>query len=159
MAIEVRYVGTRAPEVDRVDINEINIIENGFIDEFRLAQANLRANIAAGRGTAASFAFTAAPARRRCRSIWPISPAATPPGQPAHTGGELDQHRLHQPARSTRTRSRRPTSANTGLDATRHAAPTRRGAAANFFRATRTSPRRSSRQLGAYTSYTRCRWR
>ena len=33
--------------------------ENGFIDEFRRAQANLRANIVAGNGT--TFAFTGAP--------------------------------------------------------------------------------------------------
>jgi hypothetical protein len=30
--------------------NEQNILENGLLDEFKLAQANLRANIAAGRG-------------------------------------------------------------------------------------------------------------
>ena len=33
--------------------------ENGFYDEFRRAQANLRANIVAGNGT--TFAFTGAP--------------------------------------------------------------------------------------------------
>ena len=30
--------------------NELNILENGVLDEFRLAQENLQANIAAGRG-------------------------------------------------------------------------------------------------------------
>ena len=41
--------------------NEINIFENGFLDEFKLAQANLRAHVAAGCGTggnpACSFAY------------------------------------------------------------------------------------------------------
>jgi hypothetical protein len=60
MALEVRYVGTRGRDgwVTR-NYNEQNIVENGFLDEFRKAQANLQANIAAGRG--ATFAFTGAP--------------------------------------------------------------------------------------------------
>jgi hypothetical protein len=52
MAVEVRYVGTRARDLWQTrSYNEINIFENGFIDEFRLAQANLQANVAAGRGS------------------------------------------------------------------------------------------------------------
>src|SRR5688572_14411003 len=56
---EVRYVGNRAKKLTRLwSINEVNTIENGFANEFRLAQANLIANnlsgIAARRG---SFAF------------------------------------------------------------------------------------------------------
>src|SRR6185369_12477910 len=35
--------------------NEINIYENGFLDEFKAARANLRANINAGRGN--TFAY------------------------------------------------------------------------------------------------------
>ena len=50
-------------------MNKDNLIENGFLDEFKRAQANLRANIAAGRGN--TFAYTALWARRRCR---PLSP-------------------------------------------------------------------------------------
>ncbi|MCG3146491.1 MAG: hypothetical protein HONDAALG_04599 [Gammaproteobacteria bacterium] len=51
--IEARYVGTRnlrgwtAYNLNSV---ELNIAENGMLNEFKLAQANLRANIAAGRG-------------------------------------------------------------------------------------------------------------
>jgi hypothetical protein len=41
------------------NFNEVNIFENNFINEFRQAQANLRANIAAGRGN--TFAFTGVP--------------------------------------------------------------------------------------------------
>jgi hypothetical protein len=51
MAVEVRYVGTRSRlGWTNLSYNEVNIFENGFLDEFRLAQANLQANIAAGRG-------------------------------------------------------------------------------------------------------------
>jgi hypothetical protein len=59
-AVEVRYVGSRhRDDWETVNINEINIASNGFVDEFRKAQANLQANIAAGRGN--SFAYTGAP--------------------------------------------------------------------------------------------------
>jgi hypothetical protein len=51
MAVEARYVGTRSLQSwQSYNYNELNIIENGFLDEFRLAQQNLQANIAAGRG-------------------------------------------------------------------------------------------------------------
>ena len=63
MAVEVRYVGnqnrfTWAEE----NWNERNILENGFLDEFKLAQANLRSHVAEGCGTASnpavcSFAY------------------------------------------------------------------------------------------------------
>jgi carboxypeptidase family protein len=49
--VEVRYVGNRAvKQWQQYDLNEVNITENGFLNEFKLAQANLRANLAAGRG-------------------------------------------------------------------------------------------------------------
>jgi hypothetical protein len=52
MAIEARYVGTRSLQSWlNYDYNEVNIVENGFLDEFRLAQQNLQANVAAGRGS------------------------------------------------------------------------------------------------------------
>ena len=38
------------------NFNEANIIENGFLNEFKLAQANLKANVASGAG--ATFAYT-----------------------------------------------------------------------------------------------------
>ena len=57
MAFEVRYVGSRSDGNWRTNnnYNELNIIENGFLDEFKLAQANLQANVAAGRG--GTFAY------------------------------------------------------------------------------------------------------
>jgi hypothetical protein len=62
MAIEVRYVGTRlADGATTEDWNEINWTTNGFLDEFRLAQQNLQAHLAAGCGQAGnpacSFAY------------------------------------------------------------------------------------------------------
>lgn len=51
MVFEARYVGNRGHKLWRqYDLNETNVIENGFFDEFKLAQANLLANIKAGRG-------------------------------------------------------------------------------------------------------------
>ena len=54
LAIEARYVGTRSLQSWQVynynDV-EFNIAENGFFDEFKLAQQNLQSNIAAGRGS------------------------------------------------------------------------------------------------------------
>ncbi len=60
MAIEVRYVGNRSLRGwTEYNLNEANIVENGFLNEFKLAQVNLQANIAAGRGN--TFAYTGAP--------------------------------------------------------------------------------------------------
>ncbi len=62
---EVRYVHTASHgrwTLSNLDgqrnYNEVNIIENGFFDEFKLAQKNLVANIAAGKGS--TFAYTGA---------------------------------------------------------------------------------------------------
>ncbi len=66
MAVEIRYVGTRGKHVwSQVDLNgncgagvpcpNVTIVENGFLEEFKRAQANLQANIAAGRGN--TFAY------------------------------------------------------------------------------------------------------
>jgi len=47
---EIRYVGNRGRDLWRqLDLNELNIVENGVAAEWRLAQQNLLANIAAGR--------------------------------------------------------------------------------------------------------------
>ena len=58
MAVEVRYVGTRSRDLwETLDYNELNIFENGFLNEFRAAQANLQANIAAGVVATQGFAY------------------------------------------------------------------------------------------------------
>lgn len=56
-AIEVRYVGNfNLQNLNRFNLNERNFQSNGFYDEFKLAQANLLANIAAGRGNTFKYA-------------------------------------------------------------------------------------------------------
>ena len=58
MAVEVRYVGTRGVnQWSDLEYNELNIIENGFYDEFLKARANFAANNAAGGNRANSFAY------------------------------------------------------------------------------------------------------
>jgi TonB-dependent receptor-like protein len=60
MAIDVRYVGTRGVnQWSTLDYNDdnVNIETNGFVDEFRLAMGNLRANNAAGGNRTGSFAY------------------------------------------------------------------------------------------------------
>jgi hypothetical protein len=59
MALEIRYVGNRFLRqwtTYNLNANEANILENGLLDEFKLAQKNLQANISAGRGN--TFAYT-----------------------------------------------------------------------------------------------------
>jgi hypothetical protein len=61
IGLEVRYVGSRHLQGwGTFELNEANIVENGFLNEFRQAQTNLQANIAAGLSNR-GFAFTGAP--------------------------------------------------------------------------------------------------
>jgi hypothetical protein len=61
MAVEIRYVGNRGDnEWSTINYNGIrgeNLVANKFLDEFRLAQANLLANNIAGGTRAGSFAY------------------------------------------------------------------------------------------------------
>jgi hypothetical protein len=58
MAVEVRYVGTRGVnQWSTLNYNERNVIENGFLDELKLAMKNLQANNLAGGSRAGSFAY------------------------------------------------------------------------------------------------------
>jgi carboxypeptidase family protein len=48
--IEVRYIGNRGHDLWRqINLNELNVVENGVMREFKLAEQNLIANIAANR--------------------------------------------------------------------------------------------------------------
>lgn len=54
----MRYVGNHGVKLWRqYNLNEVNLIENGFINEFKSAQANLIANNAAGGARSGSFAY------------------------------------------------------------------------------------------------------
>jgi Carboxypeptidase regulatory-like domain len=61
MAIDIRYVGTRGVDqwsiLDYNDIRGENLVNNGFLSEFQLAQANLQVNNAAGGNRSGSFAY------------------------------------------------------------------------------------------------------
>jgi hypothetical protein len=66
MTVEGRYIHTNSfntwtagGQLPYMNYNEINILENGFLNEFKLAQANLQANLAAGKPS--TFAYTGAP--------------------------------------------------------------------------------------------------
>ncbi|HYW69705.1 MAG TPA: TonB-dependent receptor, partial [Pyrinomonadaceae bacterium] len=49
--VELRYVGNRGHQLWRqYNLNEINVFENGFMNEFKLAQANVVQNLATGNG-------------------------------------------------------------------------------------------------------------
>lgn len=49
--IEIRYINNRGRDLWRqYDLNEVNVLENGFLQEFRLAQQNVLANLANNRG-------------------------------------------------------------------------------------------------------------
>jgi len=56
-ALEVRYVGNFSiKRSETINLNEVNLDENGFMNEFKLAMANLQANIAANRGSTFRYA-------------------------------------------------------------------------------------------------------
>ncbi len=60
MAAEIRYVGNRNKFAwANENWNERVVFENGFFDEWKLAAANLKANLAGGKG--ATFAYTGIP--------------------------------------------------------------------------------------------------
>jgi hypothetical protein len=60
-AIDLRYVGTRGvdqwSELNYNHRNSMTLVENGFLDEFKRAMANLQANNQAGGSRAGSFAY------------------------------------------------------------------------------------------------------
>ena len=66
LSVQASYIHTNSfntwtsgGQLSYLDYNEVNILDNGFMNEFKLAQANLQANIAAGKGN--TFAYTGAP--------------------------------------------------------------------------------------------------
>lgn len=87
--IEVRYVGNRGKNLWRQhNINELNTIENGFAAEYKLAQQNLIANLAAGRG--ATFAYFGAGTNQLPIMLSYINTAATyDPTNPARYNSTL----------------------------------------------------------------------
>jgi TonB dependent receptor len=147
MAIDVRYVGTHHLQPwQTVNYNEANIIENGFLNEFRVAQANLRAHVAAGCGTtgqpACSFAYRGPGTGTAPLPIYLAylngQPAANAANAALYTGGSWTSTNFINPLATYNPTPFTPagTNSNTGLDgdATRRANAAKAGLAANFFR-------------------------
>jgi hypothetical protein len=141
VGIDVRYVGTRHLQswVD-YNYNEANVIENGFFNEFKNAQANLQANIAAGRGN--TFAYTGIPGT----SPLPIYlgylngvPAAQAGDPTKYTGGNWTSTNFTNPLAIYNPNPFTPAgvNSNTGLDGdpARRANAAAAGLPANLFRA------------------------
>ena len=100
MAVDVRYVGTRGVDQwSTLNYNTRDIESNGFLNEFKLAVANLKANNEAG-GTAGQL--------RVLRAGHGHQPAADLHGVPARSDRQRES-RPPTPARSGRTRVSRGT--------------------------------------------------
>jgi hypothetical protein len=138
-AVEARYVGTHGLQAwQSVNLNEINIVENGFLDEFKLAQKNLQANIAAGRGN--TFRYFGAGTNTSPLPIF----LAFFSGIPASQAGDASQYTSTLFANSTYVNplamnNPNPAGNNTAAanallnDQARLASAARAGLAANFF--------------------------
>ena len=152
MAIEVRYVGTHHLQPwDTVNYNEANIIENGFLNEFRKAQDNLRANMAAGPGAGCvggvtttncqlNFAYTGAPGTSPLPIYLAYLVGSRDVGNPlAYSGTSWASTNFTTPLAVYNPNPFTPagTNSNTGLDgdAGRRANAARAGLPVNFFRA------------------------
>jgi Carboxypeptidase regulatory-like domain/TonB dependent receptor/TonB-dependent Receptor Plug Domain len=140
IGVEVRYVGTRHLQGwAQYDLNEANIVENGFVKEFRQAQANLQANIQAGRGN--TFAFTGAPGTAPLPiylAYFTGTPLAQAGDSTKYTGTSWTDTNFTNPLAVYQPVPFTPagTSSTTGLDGdpTRRANAAAAGLPANFFR-------------------------
>jgi hypothetical protein len=146
-AIAVRYIGTRSRDLwTEYNYNETNIIENGFLNEFRNAQANLQAHIASGcggSGNACSFAYRGAGTGTVPLPIYLAFFSGTPIAQAgnaaAYTSGNFTSNNFINPLAQFNPNPFTPagTNANTSLagNPTRQANAIKAGLPANFFRA------------------------
>jgi hypothetical protein len=154
IGLEVRYVGTRHLQGwGEFDINETDIVSNGFANEFRQAQANLRANIAAGPGAGCiggvttagcqnNFAFTGAPGTGPLPiylAYFTGTPLAQAGNTGRYTGGSWSDTNFTNPLAIYNPNPFTPagTNANSGLegDAQRRANAAAAGLPRNLFRA------------------------
>jgi hypothetical protein len=152
-AIEVRYVGTRSRQQwQTFNYNEANILDNGFLDEFKLAQANLQAHIAEGCGSTGnpcSFAYRGPGTGTAPLPIYLAFFSGTPFSQGGQCASAAECAALYNSGNWTSTNFVNPlsrfdsnpftpagTNSNTGLagNPTRQANAIRAGLPANFFR-------------------------
>jgi hypothetical protein len=138
IGLEVRYLGTRHLQGwAEFDLNESDIVNNGFINEFRRAQANLQANIAAGRGN--TFAYTGVPGTSPLPIYLAYLNGSAQAGDPArYTGGSWTSTDFTNPLARFNPNPFTPAgrNASTGLDgdAQRRANAIAAGLPPNFFR-------------------------
>ena len=145
-AVEVRYVGTRSrAQWQTFNYNEPNILDNKFLDEFKLAQANLQSHIAAGcggEGNACSFAYRGPGTGTSPLPIYLAFFSGIGSGQAGdqtvYTSGSWTSSNFINPLSKYDSNPFTPagTNANTGLagNPTRQANSIRAGLPANFFR-------------------------
>jgi hypothetical protein len=159
IGLEVRYVGTRHLQGwQTYDLNETDIVNNGFVNEFRQAQANLRANIAAGQASR-GFAYTGLPGTGPLPiylGYFTGNPASQAGNPAAYTGTLWNNTNFTNPLAMFNPNPFTPagTNANTGLagDPTRRANALRAGLPPNLFQL---NPDISSAQFESNSGYTK----
>ena len=155
-ALEVRYVGTLGVnQWSTLEYNERNIIENGFLEEFKLAMANLRANNASGvSGRVGSFAYFGAGSGTNPLPIYLayLNGRTDAANASAYTGGSWSNTALTQDIVSTNPS---PANSATDLDGdlTRRQNASRAGLPANFFVVNPHLDEVDVRDSGAFGSY------
>jgi len=139
MAFEVRYVGTRGTnQWSTLNYNTIrgeNLVANGFLDEFKLAMANLTANNASGSSSRiGSFAYFGTGTNPLPTYLAYFNGRSDATNAAAYTGGSQTWKSSTFAGRLSPA-SPNPTSAADDLDgnATRRANALKAGCAANFF--------------------------
>jgi hypothetical protein len=158
IGLEVRYLGTRHLQGwQTYDMNEADVVNNGFINEFRQAQANLQANIAAGRGN--TFAFTGAPGTGPLPiylAYFTGRPSTQADSTASYTGTSWTDSNFVNPLARFNPNPFTPagTNANTGLDgdAQRRANAAAAGLPANLFRL---NPDVGGAEIESNSGYTR----
>jgi len=159
IGIEARYVGTRHLQGwGQYNLNETDITENGFLNEFRQAQRNLQVNIANGQA-ARGFAYTGLPGT----GPLPIylgyfqGLPASQAGNPAvYTSTNFNNTNFTNPLAVFNPQPFTPagTNANTGLsgDPTRRANAAKAGLPVNLFQL---NPDINNANFESNTGYTR----
>ena len=156
MAMEVRYVGTRGVnQWSTLEYNERNVIENGFLEEFRLAMANLRANNNSGvAGRVGSFAYFGSGTGTNPLPIYLayLNGRTDPTNAGAYTGTAWTNTALTQDIVATNPN---PGNSATDLDGdlTRRQNALRAGLPANFFVVNPHLDEVDVRDSGAFSSY------
>jgi hypothetical protein len=147
-AIEIRYVGTRSrAQWENFNYNEADILNNKFLDEFKLAQANLQNHIATGCGgsgqPACSFAYrgpgTGTSPLPIYLAFFSGTPAAQAGNAAVYTSGNFTSSNFVNPLGAYNSNPFTPagTGSGGGLagDPQRQANSIAAGLPANFFRA------------------------